>query len=162
MRHRRPTGGRAAEVLDGSMVPGWFETLAIVAGTTVAVAAFVGAFAYMYSRRRVFTRGVRGTAVVVAVQPASLFQRRSVVASPKDRVTVATQARPRGVTVDQLLPVGQYRVGQVVPVVQRSGHPDRLFLDRPDLERSALAVYAPLAMVAMTPVILYAALTGQS
>ena len=65
-------------------------------------------------------------------------------------------------TVAQKLPAGQYRVGQVVDVVQAKGDPDRIFLYRPDLERSAWGVYAPLYVIAMVPVILYAALTGPS
>jgi len=147
-------------VITESTIPGDLQVVIVLVVTIFAILAFGGAFAYMYSRHRVFTKGVRGTAVVVAVQPTSMMQRRSVIEKPTERVTVATDARPRGVTVDQKLPAGQYVVGQIVPVVQRQGHPDKLFLDRPELERSALGVYAPLALIAVVPVILYAALTG--
>jgi len=147
-------------VVSDAVLPAGLQVLIVVAGTIVSILAFGGAFAYMYSRHRVFTKGVRGTAVVVAVQPTSMLQHRSVVEKPTERVTVATAACPRGVTVDQKLPAGQYHVGQVVPVVQRQGHPEKLFLDRPELERSAFSVYSPLALIAVVPVILYAALTG--
>ncbi len=124
--------------------------------------ACAGAFAYTYSRHRVFTKGLRGTAVVIDVQPTFLMQRRSVIERPTERVTVATAAWPRGHAVDQKLPAGQYWVGQVVPVVQAPGRPERIFLDRPDLERSTFGVYVPLGMLVMIPVIVYAAFTSPS
>jgi hypothetical protein len=147
---------------DSSTMPGWFERGVVAVGMFVLVVAAGAAFAYMYRRHSVFVRGQRGTAVVVEVRPISLFQRHSVVERPTENVTIATEARPRGVTVAQKLPAGQYQVGQIVEVVQAKGDPDRIFLYRPDLERSAWGVYAPLYMIAMIPVILYAALTGPS
>jgi hypothetical protein len=145
---------------DSSTMPGWFQLGIVAVGTIVAVIAGGAAFAYMYRRHSVFVRGVRGTAIVVDVRPTSAFQRHSVIERATENVTIATSARPRGVTVAQKLPAGQYQVGQVVDVVQAKGNPDRIFLYRPDLERSALGVYSPLFVMVMIPVILYAALTG--
>ncbi|WP_448630184.1 hypothetical protein [Cellulomonas soli] len=126
--------------------------LAVMAGAVAMVA-------YLSARRRVFTRGVRGTAVVVAVRPTSPFERRSAVERPTERVTVATAAQPQGALTDQKVPAGQYHPGQVVPVVQAPGRPDRLYLDRPDLERSALSVYSPLLLAALAPVVAVLGLT---
>lgn len=120
----------------------------------------LGVFAYLYSRHRVMTQGVRGTALVVDVRPISMIQRRSVTERPTENVTVATAAVPRGVRVDQKVPAGQYRVGQTVPVVQARGNPHKIFLDRPDLERPAVVVYAPLFAIAFIPVIIYLAITN--
>jgi hypothetical protein len=145
---------------DSSMMPGWFQLGVVAVGTVIAVVAAGAAFAYMYRRHSVFVRGVRGSAVVVDVRPTAVFQRHSVIERATENVTIATEARPRGVTVAQKLPAGQYRVGQVVEVVQARGNPDRIFLYRPDLERSALGVYSPLAVIVLVPVTLYAALTG--
>ena len=147
---------------DSSTMPGWFQLGVVAVGTFVMVVAAGAAFAYMYRRHSVFVRGLRGTAVVVDVRPISVFQRHSVIERATENVTIATEARPRGVTVAQKLPAGQYQVGQVVDVVQAKGDPDRIFLYRPDLERSAWGVYSPLFVIAMIPVILYAALTGPS
>ncbi|MGN8246569.1 hypothetical protein ACTHAM_000233 [Cellulomonas soli] len=127
--------------------------LLVVAVVVVVMLGAVGMFAYLYGRRRVFTRGVRGTAVVVAVRPTAALERHSVVERPTERVTVATAARPQGVLTDQKVPAGQYLPGQVVAVVQAPGRPDRLYLDRPDLERSALSVYAPLLLAVCAPFI---------
>ncbi|MGY4643325.1 hypothetical protein [Cellulomonas sp. URHB0016] len=142
----------------GAMSPGELVLVGVV--TFFFALGCLGMFAYTYSRHRVFTKGLRGTAVVVAVEPTFLMQRRSVIEKPTERVTVATAAWPRGHAVDQKLPAGQYRVGEIVPVVQAKGRPERIFLDRPDLERSAFSVYAPLGMFLMIPVILYASITG--
>ena len=151
----------SAGVLDSSStMPVWFQLGVVAVVTVVAVIACGAAFAYMYRRHSVFARGVRGTAIVVDVRPTSAFQRHSVVERATENVTIATAARPGGVTVAQKLPAGQYQVGQVVDVVQAKGDPDRIFLYRPDLERSALGVYSPLALIVLVPVILYAALTG--
>ena len=149
-------------VISDSTIPADLQILIVVVVTGAAVLGFAGVFAYMYSRHRVFTTGLRGTAVVVDVRPTSMMQHRSVVEKPTENVTIATAARPRGVTVAQKLPAGQYRVGQVVDVVQARGRPDRIFLYRPDLERSAIGVYSPLALIVLVPVILYAALTNPS
>ena len=131
---------------------------AAVVGGLIGLLMGSGAFAYMYSRHRVFTKGLRGTALVVDVRPTSLIQRRSVTERPTENVTVATAAVPRGVTVGQKIPAGQYRVGQVVPVVQAPGSPHRVYLDRPDLERPAIVVYSPLLLLLAVPVIVVAAL----
>lgn len=131
---------------------------AALVGGLIGVLMSGGVFAYLYSRHRVFTKGLRGTALVVEVRPTSLIQRRSVVERATENVTVATAAVPRGVTVDQKVPAGQYHVGQVVPVVQARGSVHRVLLDRPDLERPAIVVYSPLLMLAAVPVIVVAAL----
>lgn len=127
-----------------------------VLATFVALAVF----AYLHSRHRVMTRGLRGEALVVDVRPISMIQRRSVVERPTENVTVVTAAAPRGVRIDQKVPAGQYRVGQTVPVVQARGNPHRIYLDRPDLERPAFVVYSPLLALVAIPVIVYAAITG--
>jgi len=130
------------------------DTAAVVATGFVTVAFMVGAlvmFGYFLSRRRVFTRGVRGTALVVDVRPVGTMRRYSATEAATDDVTAATAARPQGVLVDQKPPAGQYQVGQVVPVVQAQGPTDKMFLDRPDLERSLVGTYAPLALVVAAP-----------
>lgn len=136
------------------------QVVAPVVFGLVAVLVCAAVFAYFYSRHRVMTRGLRGTALVVDVRPISLIQRRSVTERPTENVTVATAAAPRGVLVDQKVPAGQYRVGQVVPVVQARGNPFKVYLDRPDLERPAIVVYSPLLMMLAVPVIVFAAVTG--
>lgn len=130
--------------------------LVVALVVVVVLAVIVGAlaqFGYFYRRRRLFTHGVRGTAVVVDIRPISLAQRYSVTQPATDNVTVATEARPAGVLVAQRVPAGQYRVGEIVPVVQAPGRPDRLLLDRPDLERSAAGTYAPLLLVVLAPLV---------
>lgn len=129
----------------------------VAAGGVLGVAIGLGAFGYLWSRYRLLTRGLRGTARVVDVRPVSLLQRRSVVEAPTERVTVATAARPGGVLVGQKVPAGQYRVGQVVPVVQHPKDPGRILLDRPDLERPLVVVLSPLGFVLVLPLVLYAA-----
>jgi len=125
--------------------------IAVVLG--VGAVGLLVAFAYLYRRHRVFTRGLRGTGVVVEVRPTAVLERYSVVERPTERVVVATAAVPRGVLTDQKLPAGQYAPGQVVPVVQDPGDPHRLYVDRPDLERPASIVYAPLVVVLLMPVV---------
>lgn len=147
-------GEEAMMVMDDDVVR---VGLALVGGL-IGVLMAGGVFAYLYSRHRVFTKGLRGTALVVDVQPISLIQRRSVIERPTENVVVATAAVPRGVTVGQKVPAGQYRVGQVVPVVQAPGSPHRVYLDRPDLERPAFVVYAPLLLLLAVPFIVVAAL----
>ena len=108
-----------------------------------------------FRRYRVFTRGLRGTGLVVDVRPTSLLQHRSVVEAPTDTVVVATAAMPRGIPVNQKVPRGQYLPGQVVPIAQAPGRPDLLLLDRPYLERPVWAVFAPLALLVAVPLITY-------
>ena len=131
---------------------------AAIVGGLIGVLMGGGVFAYLYSRHRVFTKGLRGTALVVDVRPTSLIQRRSVAERATESVTVATAAVPRGVTVGQKIPAGQYHVGQVVSVVQAPGSPHRVFLDRQDLERPAIVVYSPLLFLLVVPLIVVAAL----
>ena len=121
-----------------------------------------GPFAWRISRYRVFTRGLRGTAVVIGVRRAALYQRKALLESPADVVTLATAAVPHGIETSQKLPAGQYVVGQTVEVVQRPRDRYRLFVDRPDLEPSPLVVYGPLAAGAMAPVISLRAATRLS
>jgi hypothetical protein len=129
----------------------------------VVVAPFVVVllvvFALLLRRHRLFTHGLRGTALVVDVRPSSMRQRRSLTERPTDVVTVATAARPRGVRTNQKVPPGQYAPGQVVPVVQDPRHPDRILLDRPDLERPPLMVWGPLAVALLAPLIVWLGLT---
>ena len=49
---------------------------AAIVGGLIGVLMGGGVFAYLYSRHRVFTKGLRGTALVVDVRPTSLIQRR--------------------------------------------------------------------------------------
>ena len=112
-----------------------------------------------FARRRVFTRGLRGTALVVEVRPTSLVQRRSLLERATETVVVATAQVPRGVPAPQKVPAGQYGVGQVVPVVQHPRDPYRLYLDRPDLEHHPIqqVVYlggAVIALVALADAVL--------
>ncbi|MGV8977016.1 MAG: hypothetical protein ACOH17_03140 [Cellulomonas sp.] len=120
----------------------------------VFVAANLAVFAWRISRRRVFTRGLRGTAVVIGVRRAALYQRKALLEAPTDVVTLATAAVPRGIETSQKLPAGQYVVGQTVEVVQHPKDRYRLFVDRLDLEPSPLVVYVPLGAAVMAPVIL--------
>ena len=130
--------------------------LVVVVVFSVALLVTFGAF---FRRYRVFTRGLRGTGLVVDVRPTSLLQHRSAIEAPTDTVVVATAAMPRGIPVNQKVPRGQYRPGQAVPVVQAPGRPDVLLLDRPDLERPVWAVFAPLALLVAVPLITYLGLT---
>ena len=131
-----------------------------VLGGLLMCGVLVGVFAYLYGRHRVFSRGLHSTAVVIDVQTTPVLQRRSAIEAPTEVVTVATAARPRGIRVNQKFPAGQYRVGEVVPVVQSLGNPDRLYLDRPDLERSAWSVYSPLALLVVVPLIVVLGIRG--
>lgn len=125
----------------------------------VFVVASIAVFAWRMSRRRVFTRGLRGTAVVVGVRRSAMLQRRALLETPTDVVTVATAAVPRGIETSQKLPAGQYVVGQTVEVVQHARDPYRLFVYRPDLEASPLVVYGSLAAAALAPFIVWLAAT---
>lgn len=136
----------------GAPPSGALVVLVAVVVVAVTIGA-IGMFAYLNGRRRVFTRGLRGTAVVIDVRPAALLERHSVAERPTERVTVATAARPQGVLTDQKVPAGEYRPGQIVPVVQHPRHAERLFLDRPDLERSLLGVYSPLLIAVVAPLV---------
>lgn len=134
--------------------------LVLVSGVAfVFVVGNVAVFAWRMSRHRVFTRGLRGTAVIVGVRRAALFQRRALLETPTDVVTVATAAVPRGIETSQKLPAGQYAVGQTVEVVQHARDPYRLFVFRPDLEPSPLIVYGPLAAAALAPFVVWLAAT---
>lgn len=141
---------------------GGLETIAVVAVAVIAVPMLLVAFLYLHSRHRMYTRGLRGTAVVVEVRPTRLFEQHSVVEKPTVRVVVATAAVPRGVLTDQKLPAGEYHPGQVVPVVQDPKRPDRLYVDRPDLEQPASVVYAPLVVLCLVPVGVVITLTQQA
>ncbi len=123
------------------------------------VVVLLVAFGVLRSRHRLMSRGLRGTALVVDVRPSSMMERRSLTERPTEVVTVATAARPRGVRTAQKVPPGQYRVGQVVPVVQDPQRTDRVLLDRPDLERPAALVWAPLALALLAPFFVVLALT---
>jgi hypothetical protein len=120
----------------------------------VFVVANLAVFAWRISRHRVFTRGLRGTAVVIGVRRAALYQRKALLEAPTDVVALATAAVPRGTEISQKLPAGRYAVGQTVEVVQHPRDRYRLFVDRPDLEPSPLVVFGPFAAAAMAPVIL--------
>jgi hypothetical protein len=128
----------------------------------VFVAGNLAVFAWRVSRHRVFTRGLRGTAVVIGVRRAALYQRKALLEAPTDVVTVATAAVPRGIETSQKLPAGQYAVGQTVEVVQHPRDRYRLFVYRPELEPSVLTVYGPLAAAAVAPLILWLAATRLS
>lgn len=129
--------------------------LILVSGVVVVfVIANLAVFGWRVGRHRVFTRGLRGTAVVIGVRRAALYQRKALLEAPTDVVTLATAAVPRGIEASQKLPAGQYVVGQTVQVVQHPRDRYRLFVDRPDLEPSVLTVYGPLVAAATAPVIL--------
>ncbi|MCO7275028.1 hypothetical protein [Cellulosimicrobium cellulans] len=85
--------------------------------------------------------------------PTPLLNRRSVVEHPTEMVVPATRDRPRGVRPEQKVPAGQYRPGQVVPVVRRAGDPDSVRLDRPDLGASDVSRWGLGAMLVALPVI---------
>lgn len=139
---------------DSGLVLGAGFTAGLIVVVTLVFLVFVAVgFAYVWRRHRVFTHGVRGTGLVVDVRRSRLYEQRSVVERPTERVVVATAAVPSGVLTDQKLPAGQYRPGQVVPVVQHPTDPRRLYVDRPDLERSALAVYAMGAALVVMPLV---------
>ncbi len=116
-------------------------------------------FGLLRGRRRVFTHGLRGTALVIEVRRSSMLERRSLTERPTEVVTVATAARPQGIRTAQKVPPGQYAVGQVVPVVQDPRRAERVLLDRPDLERPAALVWAPLALALLVWVIAALAIT---
>lgn len=138
---------------DGFVLGAGFTAGLVVVGALIAMVLMAVAFSYVWRRHRVFTRGVRGTAVVVDVRRTRLLEQRSAVERPTERVVVATAAVPSGVLTDQKLPAGEYRPGQVVPVVQDARDPHRLYVDRPDLERSAAAVYAMGAGLVVLPLV---------
>ena len=134
-------------------VPPLLVAAFVVLVTMVLWGVLLGLFLYRSRVARIYRRGVRGTAVVVQVLPTPLLNRRSVVEAPTEMVVIATQQRPRGVRPEQKIPAGQYRAGQLVPVVQRAGDPDSVRLDRPDLEPTDLARWGMLAMLVMLPLI---------
>ncbi|CAL8968440.1 hypothetical protein CELL_00258 [Cellulomonas sp. T2.31MG-18] len=134
-----------------SPLAGQAGTALVLVVVVVFCGVLVGTFAVFYRRYRVFTRGLRGTAMVVDVRPTGVWQRRSVTEAPTDTVVVATAAMPRGVPVNQKVPHGQYQPGQVVPVVQAPG--------RPDLERPAWAVFAPLVLLVAAPIFTFLGLS---
>lgn len=131
----------------------------VVAVVVPFVLVLVVVFVLLRRRQRLFTHGLRGTALVVDVRPSSMLQRRSLTERPTDVVTVATAACPRGVRTAQKVPPGQYAPGQVVPVVQDPARPDRVLLDRPDLERPPAFVWAPLALALVAPLVVVLGLT---
>ncbi|MBN9326891.1 MAG: hypothetical protein BGO38_14975 [Cellulomonas sp. 73-145] len=142
-----------------SPLAGQAGTVLVLVVVVVSCGVLVGTFAAFYRRYRMFTRGLRGTAMVVDVRPTGVWQQRSVTEAPTDTVVVATAAMPRGVPVNQKVPHGQYQPGQVVPVVQAPGRPDVVLLDRPDLERPVWAVYLPLVLLVAAPVITFLGLS---
>lgn len=142
------------------MTSGLLPTVLQVLALLVFGGVSLGAFAWRSRRRRDFTHGLRGQAAVVDVRPTSALQRRSVVESPTETVVVATAEAPRGVPTDQKFPRGTFRVGQLVPVVQRPGDPFRLYVDVPGQAPSAFAVYGYLAGVVGALVGIVAVTTG--
>lgn len=129
------------------MTSGLLPTVLQVLALLVFGGVSLGAFAWRSRRRRDFTHGVRGQAAVVDVRPTSALQRRSAVEAPTETVVVATAQVPRGVATDQKFPKGSFRVGEVVPVVQRPGDPFRLYVDVPGQAPTAFAAYGYLAGV---------------
>ncbi|GAA4725334.1 hypothetical protein GCM10023216_14590 [Isoptericola chiayiensis] len=130
---------------------GFFQGLVVVVGLAFALTFLIVAILH-WRRRRVFSSGVRGSGVVVRVEPTPVMNRYSLVERPTEMVTVATQAMPAGAT-PQKVPAGQYVVGQEVPVVQPAGRPHDVRLDRPDLEPAAWRVLGMAAMALAVPVI---------
>jgi hypothetical protein len=135
------------------------DLVLVGAFTLVFMGLCLGVFAWRISRQRVFTRGLRGTALVVGVRPTTMFQRKSVIEAPTVAVTVATAQIPGGVETMQKLPAGVYFVGEIVDVIQDRRNPYRLYVNRPDLEPSVMKVYGPLVVAVMAPLILLLAAT---
>lgn len=130
----------------------WVVVLAFSTGCLVV-------FAVQWRRRRVYVTGVRGTGLVIRVEPTPWTNRYSVVEPATEMVTVATQHLPRG-SVPQKVPAGQYVVGQEVAVVQPRGRSQDVRLDRPDLEPSAWGTWGFGLMVLAAPLIAMRALAG--
>ncbi len=135
------------------------QNLLAVAALVPFVVILLVVFGLLRARRKVFTHGLRGTALVIDVRPSSMLERRSLTERPTDVVTVATAERPQGIRTAQKVPPGQYTVGQVVPVVQDPRRTERVLLDRPDLERPGVLVWAPLALALLACVIAALAIT---
>lgn len=129
------------------------QAVLVALGFALFYVVLLVAFGHMRRRHCVFTHGLRGTGVLVDVRGARPLERRSVVERPTVRVVVATAAVPSGVLTDQKLPAGEYHRGQVVPVVQHPTDPRRLYVDRPDLERSSLGVQGMGAMLVLAPIV---------
>jgi hypothetical protein len=129
----------------------FFQVAVVVVGVLFA-AAFLGVALWHRRRRRVYSAGVRGTGLVVRVEPTPVMNRYSLAESPTEMVTVATQAVPRGAR-PQKVPAGQYQVGQEVAVVQPPGRPHEVKLDRPDLEPPAWRVVGMGLMALAVPII---------
>jgi hypothetical protein len=142
-------------------VTGDLGVLVQLAGAGLVLVGCVAAAAWLLSRHRAFTRGLRGTALVVDVRPTSLVQRRSVLERATETVVVATAQVPRGVPAPQKVPAGQYAVGQVVPVVQHPRDPHRVYLDRPDLEQHPVRAVLYLVGAGVALVLLVQTATGR-
>lgn len=130
----------------------WVVVLAFSIGCLVV-------FAFGWRRQRVYATGVRGTGLVIRVDPTPWTNRYSVVEPATEMVTVATQHLPGG-GVPQKVPAGQYVVGQEVAVVQPRGRPREVRLDRPDLEPPAWRTWAFGLMALVAPLTALRALTG--
>jgi hypothetical protein len=142
IRGLSPVGASAEGALTrDALASGPLVTGLLVVGLLAFGAASLAAFLWRRRRRRDFTHGLRGQAAVVDVQPTSALQRRSVAEAPTEAVVVATADVPRGVRTDQKFPRGTFAPGQIVPVVQRPGHPHRLLVDVPGQAPSAFDVY---------------------
>ena len=131
----------------------------VLVGALVFCALLLGVARISWSRRRKFSEGLRGTAAVVDVRPVPRVRGGWVQTKNTDIVTVATAARDARPPRTGTPPSGQYRVGQIVPVVQEPGRPDMLYLDRPDLVPPLSTVLRPLAFLLIVPVIVILGLT---
>ena len=131
----------------------------VCAVVLVFMGAWVGVFDWRINRRRVFIRGLPGTALVIGLRPTSVFQRKSVIEAPTVTVTVATAQNPRGIETMQKLPAGTYFGGQTVDVIHDRRNPCRLYISRPDLEPSMFKVHGPLALAAIAPLLVVLAAT---
>lgn len=135
---------------ESTQIPGsGVATLVVALLVSVGCAVFVLVW---WRRRRVYTTGVRGTALVIRVETTPFAVRRNHFARATETVTIATHHRPDGVR-QEYVPPGQYAVGQVVPVVQPVGRPDLVRLDRPDLEETPRRIWGFAAMVVIAPLL---------
>jgi hypothetical protein len=145
-----------AAAADVAELPGFSDSgVQLQLAALLMMAVFCAASgAWMFSRYRVFTRGLRGTALVVDVRPTSLVQRDAVFERATETVVLATAHVPRGVAAPQKVPAGQYAVGQVVPVVQHPRDAYRVYLDRPDLEHPVSRAYVAFTFSVVSLVLL--------
>jgi hypothetical protein len=121
-------------------------------------AACFAAFWYRWRQARDYRSGVRGRALVIAVNPMPAWQHRSIAAAPTDSLVLATAQFPGGVHPDQAFPRGLYTPGQVVPVVQRGSDPSRLYVDLPGQAPPFYGVYGYLSVGVLAVVALVSVL----